>query len=407
MTHPRTHPCPPTPSAWCIRVRSFVEASSQTLALEFNLRTVSCTISSAFPTPEGVAEAVSLAKRAGLKASEGVVIGIGSGAAIDLARAVSASLFHDADSVDSERDCRDGVAGGSTILAPCTLGGLWATSVADGSLLLDTKEEALLPSSSRRGSGDVVIMDSSSLALPPLYAPFPPATRGGYSPAPSMAHFAAAGLAVVLDVARVEGMVADQSGRALSHVARELEAAAASFAAVLTLAAEANNGSEVASDHAQSQRLLDAMCRVSALVEPASHPASTTVPQTLAHALLPAHFPQYHIVTYMGSILPGLCEALAADSGPTTSINNVAEVILKGDRHEDSLSSWASRVAAQAGIPPMASLAFCAPAVETLADRLNSYGHLIASSNSGKSSALRRHDCSAFANEVLERSLNR
>ena len=53
------------------RIHSFVERNTQSLTLEFNLRSVPCYISSAFPTMQNVNEAVSLAKRAGLKKGSG------------------------------------------------------------------------------------------------------------------------------------------------------------------------------------------------------------------------------------------------------------------------------------------------------------------------------------------------
>ena len=110
------------------RVRTFVERNVQCLALEFNLRTVPCHISSAFPTSLGVNEAVSLAKRAGLKEGGGpgcgVIVGLGSGAAMDLAKAVADTLFGNTSICSSEDSNVDDVPGSaSLILAPCTLGG--------------------------------------------------------------------------------------------------------------------------------------------------------------------------------------------------------------------------------------------------------------------------------------------
>ena len=77
-----------------------------------------------------VDEALALASRAGVK--DGVIFGIGSGPAMDLAKALSARL-HDGD--------------GTLILAPATLGGMYAAS-SPQMLLLDTSEEMLLPQSS-------------------------------------------------------------------------------------------------------------------------------------------------------------------------------------------------------------------------------------------------------------------
>ena len=123
-------------------MHAFIERNTQTLALEYNLKTIPCHISSAFPTLASVDEAVSLAKRAGLKGGgvgEGVVIGLGTGAAIDLAKAVADTLFENNVSSEEREDEDDPSHGGSLVLAPCTLGGLWAATSNCPSILLDTK----------------------------------------------------------------------------------------------------------------------------------------------------------------------------------------------------------------------------------------------------------------------------
>eukprot|EP00571_Detonula_confervacea_P007891 CAMPEP_0172331030 /NCGR_PEP_ID=MMETSP1058-20130122/61717_1 /TAXON_ID=83371 /ORGANISM="Detonula confervacea, Strain CCMP 353" /LENGTH=483 /DNA_ID=CAMNT_0013048279 /DNA_START=29 /DNA_END=1481 /DNA_ORIENTATION=+ len=429
------------------KAHAFVERNTQSLTLEFNLRTVPCHISSAFPTLESVNEAVALAKRAGLKgggifgSGDGLIIGVGSGAAMDLAKAVADSLFGNiAPAKYGSNQENPGEGGGSLVLAPCTLGGLWAASSNSPSVLLDTKEEMLLPhlksswsdnlACSRRGT--VVALDPSRyLAMPPLYTPFQPVKRSEYSPAPSMAHVAAAALAIVLDVARsmdesmkVGVIVANikETEDLQTHVANELRAVASSCALVLELATQEAKHDDGGDNNAENtklaqQHILDAIPRLSPLVEQSSllsqmsMAITGTIPQKLANALLPSYFPQCHLVTYLACILPGLCDVISTRAYPEGEISMVEEVansiINNGNANAktSSLSSWASQVTMEAGIPSMASLAYGTPDLNTLVGSLDSYESLMVSLN-GVADGSGRDDHWVME-DVLQRSLNR
>mmetsp|Transcript_12363 Transcript_12363/g.19581 ORF Transcript_12363/g.19581 Transcript_12363/m.19581 type:complete len:159 (+) Transcript_12363:2-478(+) len=154
-----------------------------------------------------------------------------------------------------------------------------------------------------------------------------------------------------------------------------------------------------------------------------------TIPHKMAHALMPAYFPQCHIVTYLASILPGLCDALAARDTSSSSngkalsmVESVTNSIINcGEDESDDdnanatespmlLSSWASQVAMEAGIPSMASLAFGTPDLNALVGSLDSYETLVASLNGGglkSGSGARGRDDHWIMEDVLQRSLNR
>lgn len=325
------------------------------------------------------------------------------------------------------------------LLAPCTLGGLMAASSNSPSVLLDTKEEMLLPhltpswtaggthdNLAFRRRGTVVTLDPThTLAMPPLYTPFSPVKRSEYSPEPSMAHVAAAALAILLDAARSVD-AAPRAGSSAggrdgapprTRLADEMGAVASSCASVLELAAR-EAGRDDADGGARAERagrrILDAVPRLSPLVERASLLARTgsmaagTMPQRLASALLPSYFPQCHLVTYMACVLPGLCDAVsstagASSGGETSAVGAVASAIV-GDG--GCLSSWAGRATAEAGIPPMASLAYGTPDLDALVGSLDSYGSLVASLAGGVADGGGR-DESWIMEDVLRRSLNR
>lgn len=420
------------------RIHSFVERNTQSITLEYNLPAVSCHISSAFPTIQTVHETISLAKRAGLKEGGGVIIGLGSGAAIDLSKAVADTLFNDNISPFSKSDDTDG-GGASLVLAPATLGGLLSATSNSPSILLDTKEEMLLPYYSTPSWGNVancrqrtvVTMDDPTkyLALPPLYTPFQPIKGSEYRP--SMSHYAAAALTIILDVARsldmyaeaeAEGTTSD-SNAAVSlkqSVTNEMKVVATSCASVLELAAREsksdNDATEGNDTKLAQQYLLGAIPRLAAITQQSSlltqlpiTATGGTIPQKLANALLPKYFPQCHLVTYLACTLPGLADALEANGASSSSGRRLVETVSRSITNSStnseisSLSSWASQVTTDAGVPTMASLAYGTPDLTTLVGSLDSYHALVTSVTGGGS---RLNDYGAME-DILQRSLHR
>lgn len=431
-----------------LRVQSFVARNVQCLALEFNLRTVPCHISSAFPTLSSITEAVSLAKRAGLKEGGGqgcgVIVGIGSGAAIDLAKAVADTLFGNTSICNSSGNDNnldnDLESSASLILAPCTLGGVWSATSNSPSILLDTKEEMLLPhlpptwmtqsSTSMHGRmrhGTIVSLELSTLAMPPLYTPFQPVRRSEYSSMPPMTHVAAAALVIILDVARaLAGKEIDSVD--YFRVMKEIQEVTSSFTAVLELAtcdSTENEQNDSNRTMLAQRHLLNAIPRLSSIIElsslVANLPITTngTLSQKLANSLLPTHFPQCHLFTFLASTLPGMCDVLSEStvSGKNGSMLDLVttSILERGKSNDDdaartisSLSSWATRVSMEAGLPSMASLAFGTPDVNTLVEKLDSYEALMASLSGGSIMyGKAQRDDQWVMEDVLRRSLLR
>ncbi|KAL3779434.1 hypothetical protein ACHAWO_000160 [Cyclotella atomus] len=322
----------------------FVQSNTQLIA--HNIRSIPVTIDAAFPTSRKVHEALTLVQRAGVK--DGLVLGIGSGPAMDLAKALSAKLHTGSDDENK------------LILAPATLGGMYAAS-SPQTLLLDTGEEMLLPQWSKGKAS--IAYDAKYFSCAPLYT---------FDKGLSMAHVAAALLTILLDVART------------IHVANEqMKSVAKSCVTVLKAAATKDESFS----HEAQQHLMEAILQLSIL----QSTAQETIPQTLTNALLPTYFPQNHVFTYLGCMLPGLCETLESNG----IVEEISKSILDETANAD-LTSWAVSISKEAGIPSMASLAFGTPDLKTLLDKVDAY------------STLRRGNEGVYLiSEVLERSLNR
>ncbi len=101
-----------------------------TLAQHFSMRTVPTTISSAVPTRDSLEQTLELMQRTGAAS----VVSVGSGAAMDLGKAVQATLENDQ---KSEKKT-------PLILVPTTFSGVLASG-ASHSLFLDNEEETLVP----------------------------------------------------------------------------------------------------------------------------------------------------------------------------------------------------------------------------------------------------------------------
>jgi len=323
--------------------------------MSHNVKCITITIDAAFPTYQKVSEAMALAHRAGVGST---IIGVGSGPAMDLAKALSAELSRGDD--------------GKLILAPATLGGMYAAS-SPTTILLDTHEEMLLPSFG--GFKAEIAYDGKYFAHTPLCS---------FNDV-SLAHVAAALLTITLDLARV----IDESGaNDDKNKSAQMLSVASTFASVLQSATittkDKVNLSEV------QQELLQAILQLNAL-----QTNEETIPQTLVNALLPTYFPQNHIFTYIASMLPGVCETLASSNGV---VNEITQSITCTHNNEQyNLSHWAENITKDAGIPYMASMAFGTPDIKTLTDKIDAYVTL----RGGNS-----NDDLYLMSTVLERSLN-
>lgn len=333
------------------KAHNFV-ARNLLLSMQYNLRSTFCTISSAYPTPDSVDEAVLLAKRAGMT-GDGTIIGIGSAAAIDLAKATSTNL-------------------GSSllVLSPYSLGGLWA-ACSPQHLVLDTKEECIVSKKTTVKDTVVTLDEPRLLGDLPVYSEFQPSARDAYcSGSLAMSHFAAGSLAVLLSQLN--------SAHAPRHHS-ELIGLSSELAMVLRLASKLRqNGDDEMQETctaAAKDSLLETIPRLHQVLGDVS--TGTSGPQTLANALLPTHFPQSHYVSFLGCTLNGVCGDLSTDSQQDLAQSVASAILDTGENPSPkdvlSLRAWSEQMTRDCGIPSLSSYAYGTPDMKTLYGSLGSY----------------------------------
>ena len=109
----------------------------------------------------------------------------------------------------------------------------------------------------------------------------------------------------------------------------------------------------------------------------------------LCSSLLPRYFPHGHALTFMASLLPGLCES--AD-------NYINESIRIGDQEIYDFKRWSDEITNKFEVPKLVTLAEGTPDVDTLMKRVDDISVLLGSEESSRYN---------FVEAVLHRSLNR
>jgi hypothetical protein len=336
---------------------------------------------------QAVQEAAELAQRSGAQ----TIIGVGSGAAMDLAKAVASSI-------NAEQ----------LILAPATLGGAMA-SMSEESLLLSTKEEALVPYEK------TIANLSCTVALDPVAMTFHFAsdTTQQANGTTTVEQVVLASLALALETAFLRLHQSD--GAAPSN---EVLEASNLVNNTIDNAIEALRLLDQIIDNSQheDQKEIIIMCQNHAVAAAlhAGHLVRLT-PQaadgdslrpssciSLASAILPCYFPSGGILPFLSSLLPGICCASATNfiggSGHQQLVQEIASKLMgRKDAKVQELAEWSNDICFKHGAPSLSSLADGTPTVSILLEKYDQYGALLNL----------RNDDEQFMGQVLESSLNR
>ena len=272
-----------------------------TLAQQLGLRTVSSTISSAYPTVDDIEQKLDLASRTGALTSSGTIVAVGSGAAIDLAKAVSGSS-----AISTSGNSP------SLILVPATYPAYWACG-SNYSLVVDSTEGAILPypsSSINNNNNNVGDMDDNNkMIIAPLESKFVSPMIMTQQASMQVVYAASA---IVLDAwYRIKGNTVGTSSQQDQEQLVDL-------VTKINTCLDGNNESDGTSNNISHETLIDISYQAGSLM---SFGLDTSInddrssPLALATSLLAQDvFPYYNIITFYASLVPGICQIILQDN---------------------------------------------------------------------------------------------
>ena len=262
-----------------------------TLSKQFGMRTVPTTISSAFPTNDSLVQTLELMQRTGASS----VVGVGSGAAMDLAKAVQANLSNNNGLEDQTNNTR-------LILVPTTYSGVIAAG-ASHSLFLDGDEETLVP----------LPLNHQQVLATPDGAGTSATVVATLDPQKYMEHLDDAKVDVLLYA--VSAILLDAGSRKSTHPS--LPILLQSTIDLISLRKNNNSDSEISTTNDQ---LLAAMIPslTNLLYESAGllsyglsdgflEEDNRSITIALGSSLIPTLFPETHPISFIASLVPGLC----------------------------------------------------------------------------------------------------
>jgi len=335
-----------------------------------------------------------MAKRTGAT----TVIGVGAGAAIDCAKGVASALgssSSDSSSVD-------------LILAPATLGSTMS-AMSSTPLILSTAEEALLPpylacASDRKSItpadfapvNATVCLDGESMGFLDTGA-----REGSPKETSALATPIDAALASLAVCVESSLLLADQT---ISTGGDELEAMhnfmeGARTNALATIDAYRNHdGSALDGIDAQNVARLHAAAAVAHAGQLLRYGdrvnRKRSISIALISSLLPRYFPHGHALTFMASLLPGLCESCSLMSKGAGG----GKLIRIGEQTIDDLPAWSEEITAGMDVPKLVNMAEGTPDVDTMMKKVDANSALVGCDEIGG------YD---LVEAVLHRSLNK
>jgi hypothetical protein len=292
-----------------------------------------------YPTPADVDRAMDLYQRVGAE----TVVGVGSSAAMDLAKAVSQSMQSSSQSQSSSsqmqnqstettaatrrgRGNNEDSVRRNLILVPATYGGVLAAAGSCHSLLLDTKEEALTvyppyeqqsqqqqspDNDATAGAGGVT---TTSVALEETMLDDSRRTH---------ALLASIAIALPLLGRRNSGSRGRPAEQSVQKTALEVIQNAV---ACLTIIHNENSSAENDSAHEYTKEQHHDLCLrtvaqagAGRLMSYGLQQQERSLPLALAASLIPNHFSEHHRVTFMASLLPALLDMYCDDRKDSTN----------------------------------------------------------------------------------------
>lgn len=332
--------------------------------LQYNLKSVSygSQLTAKYPMQNDIQSACEMMKRTGATN----IIGVGSGPAIDLAKACHA---------ESDQ--------GELILCPSTLGGLLA-STSGTCVLLSQEEETLMPHAIGNQDNITLVLDEKGIAIPSW------ASRGDDSRGSNATALDAALAGLVMSIDAAISIENDEQNEKYSDIIfQNIDASTKCIDIFLQ-----NN---LITDDVK-MNAVQTMIQSGNLLSVGDGDMRRSISHALTSALLPRYFPHGNWITFTASILPGLISAILDESEYDNHITlNMAIHRILGDENASSsqLLEWVQNTFPF--VPVLASFAEDAPDVDILMSKLEDNGAFLNCKDAE----------SVFLSRVLISSLNR
>ena len=376
-------------------------------SMQFNLKTISYgnnTLSAAYPTISDIDATMELMTRTGARN----IIGVGSGAAIDLAKACYYKNVQEDESF--------GRNGAQLILNPSTLGGAMTATSRD-CLYFCPDEEALIPLYSNGADvNTTVVVDENVISIPNwLMSKNIKGFRDPKGYNATIVDASLASLAIALDAAHSLG------GDDFDDVTKESFRQSLDECITSAMLCLNGMGSSISSSTDPSQleasieankaHALNSVLNAGKLLS-FGHGASFTrrnVSLALTSSLLPEYFPHGNWTTFTASLLPGICRAIeenpdVADAEENDLLLDMVAKVTDRDKSTTSLShltEWVEKLSTDSehgfNIPSLSSLAEGAPDANELVYKIEDNGAFLSC----------RDADSEYLESLLVSSLNR
>ena len=363
-------------------------------SMQFNLKTISYgnnTLAAAYPTKSDIDAAVDLMTRTG--ASN--IIGVGSGAAIDLAKACHYKYLQDDDGRNPN--------GAQLILNPSTLGAA-LTATSRDCLYLCPEEEALIPIYSNTADlnldGTTVVVDDNAISIPNWVlsnnnnAMDLRDQKGNNA---TIADSALASLVIALDAAHSLGAHDELDDPTRDAFRQSLDECITSAVLCLnniesSLSSNADSTQLEALIDANKQLALSSVLNAGKLLSFGQNSSLTrrNVSLALTSSLLPEYFPHGNWNTFTASLLPGLCHAIEENPDIANAEENdfLLDMIAKITGQDKAnvtfshLTEWVENMSKYGQgfiIPTLSSLADGAPDANELMSKVEDNGAFLQS----------------------------
>lgn len=355
-------------------------------SMQYNLKTVSYgknALFGAYPTKNDIESTLELMRRTGATN----IIGVGSGAAIDLAKICFYEYSSQDDSFLSD--------GAQLILNPSTLGAT-LTATSRDCLSLCTKEEALMPHycpdtlRCKDFDGIHVILDEKAIAVPTWVSFGQNTVRAkseqGKNSNATVTDCVYASLVIALDAAHsLADSSFDHDPGMLDNLLDDCVASAIKCLDVVKSTTQLDDAMKLEAAMNESKtHAINTMIQAGSLLSfgNASSATRRNIAIALTSSLLPAYFPNGNWTTFTASLLPGVCHALGTYYGVESAVENQAiRRVIAGILGRDELDvrfshvlDWVEEISKESAclpVPTLTKLAQGAPDTDELLNKID------------------------------------